>query len=245
MRHVWFGAPLERSILADGCDSLQAISFYLGGQPTAGVEYHRLSSGYQSVELTRNHFAFKFMEASKSDDDTLVMLDDDHEHAQNVVEVLVQHNKPLVGALAFKRKPPFNPVAYIKDPKDGKAKIPRKLPKDGLYKVQRVGFAAVAIQKKVFDTLAQRGFSWPWFRFTYTNWQVYYRGGEDINFCNICDQCMIPMYCDFGLVSPHIDTQPRGEHSWKLWLEEHPDLIYNGESLEPAMIEEIPYAPAK
>lgn len=238
VRHVYVGIPKERSLLSSAVDHIEDLMFRLGSQQTEGVEYHRLSIGYQGVDSARNYLAAKFMQQAKSDDDTLVMLDDDHEHPTDLVERLVKRDKPIVGALAVKRKDPWYPVAYAKDPRDGKIKIPKQITL-GFYKVSRIGGAAIAIQKQVFDKLVRRGFNWPWFRFGYEDWSIYHKG-EDVFFCECCDKAGIPIYVDTTIVTPHLDLVTRDVADWSKWLEEHPDLMYNGETLETSLMDELP-----
>jgi hypothetical protein len=231
--------PKERQVQTEAVVCWEEILFYLGSQPTSNVEYHLLSTGYQSVDMARNYLSFKFMERAVSDDDTLVMLDDDHLHPKTIVEQLVLWNRPVVGALAFKRKAPFHPVAYVRDPKDHRVKIPKQLPQ-GLVKVTRIGAAALAIQKQTFDRLARRGYSWPWFRFGYQDWALQ-RHGEDIYFMDCCEKAGVPVFCDFGLVSPHLNSVSVAAETWQNWLTENaPEWVWNGRSIADELMDTVP-----
>lgn len=237
MRKVYFAMPKERHLMSEAVVCWEEILFYLGSQPTEGIEYVLLSVGYQSVDSARNYLAFKFMEKAVSDDDTLVMLDNDHLHPKDIVEKLALHNKPVVGALAFKRKAPFQPVAYVRDPKDHQLKIPIELP-DVLCKVHRIGGAALAIQKQAFDKITKHNFAWPWFRFTYKDWDQFH-GGEDIYFMDACEKSGVPIFCDFGLRTPHLDTLGRDESDWNNWLNA-PTREWNGYNIESELIQTVP-----
>src|ERR1044071_1567025 len=68
----------------------------------------------QRVDVNRNNIVRMFLQASKRDDDTLVMLDSDHVHPADIVERLVAHDVGVVGALAFTRGAPFMPCFFFR-----------------------------------------------------------------------------------------------------------------------------------
>ena len=229
--------PKERQIMSEAVVQWEEILFHLGNQPTPGVEYVHLSVGYQGIDSARNYLSFKFMEQSSHPDDTLVMLDNDHLHPKDIVVKLASRNKPVVGALAYKRKAPFFPIAYVKDPKDGRLKVPIRTPAS-LFECGVVGGAALAIKRSVFTALSAKGYQWPWFRFTYQDWALY-RSGEDVFFMTNCGNVGIKVYCDGTIVTPHLDSIGRGESDWQDWLN-GPTRTFNGQDIKDELIDEVP-----
>ena len=73
----------------------------------------RLSIQYQRTDSARNTAARLFLKHSTGPDDVLVMLDGDHVHPARIVPELclrVDSDHEVVGALYFRRSPPYDPV---------------------------------------------------------------------------------------------------------------------------------------
>lgn len=238
MRNVFVSVLKERSQPWQGVDFSEDMFMRLGSQPIENTTFHRISIAYMAVDTARNFIAQQFIMKSASDDDTLIMMDGDHEHPQDLPERLVARNKGVVGVLAFKRRAPYWPIVYVTDPKDGKVRVPKHYPQK-LIRVARVGFAAIAIQRSVFFKLTKRGFNWPWFRYIYDDY-LGVRRSEDMYFCECCEKAGIPMYCDLTLVSPHLDAVTRAYKDWEDWQADNKDYAWNGASIEPQLIDDVP-----
>ena len=85
---------------------------------------------------------------------------------------LLSHDKDIIGALTFKRWPPFNPIVYEGEPY--KMSLMDPIP-DGLVEVTATGTGCLMIKMGVFDHI-----DYPWFEFTQADGKPV---GEDINFC--------------------------------------------------------------
>ena len=149
------------------------------------------------------------------------MLDDDHIHPEDVLERLVAHDKPVAGALAFRRGEPYFPCAFMRDDQ-GVMRVMETYPK-GLVEVTLTGTGAIAIQRQVFTDLAAGGYEWPFFRY------IYHAGdpvlpSEDIYFGECCESAEIQHYLDTTLVSPHLADSQVDEESWRNWVEDHPEV---------------------
>lgn len=111
----------------------------------------------------------------------------------------------MVSALCFTRKNPIKPVIYsetgYKECDDGSGRFNtfstciEDYPKDELFEVKGIGFAAtmmdVMVIKQVYDRFGSpfspiNGF------------------GEDLSFCRKCDELGIPMHCDSRIKVGHI-----------------------------------------
>lgn len=127
----------------------------------------------------------------------VLFVDDDMILPTDLFLRLFSHQVPVVSALAFKRRPPYEPCIYDwkVDPKTGRLGVVSAtyLVKKGLMKVGATGFGAVLIRMDVFDKIRE-----PWFELK--------EFGEDLDFCLKCHDAGIPIYCDTDLIVQHIGS---------------------------------------
>ena len=160
MAQVYYSVLIERTIPD------HAFSAFMDMAMRAGhLGYARINIGYSRVDVARNTVAKAFILQTKSDDDTLVMLDCDHTHPDDVVERLARHDEDVVVALAFRRCPPYDPQIY-RHGQAGNLVQPTEWGQ-GLLKIDAFGMAAIAIKRRVFRKLDESGMSYPYFRFWY------------------------------------------------------------------------------
>jgi len=157
------------------------------------------------TELNRNRLCQYALEQGY---DRLVMLDVDHKHPPDVVGRLVAHQVPVVAALAFRRMAPYDPMAYVKT--GDTFEIVTEWT-GGLMQVTWVASCAVCIETAVLKRV-----QWPWWH--YPTKRKFLEGAmrpptdrisaecpsEDIGFCENCRIAGVPVYCDTGLVTPHL-----------------------------------------
>lgn len=168
----------------------------------ARAGYRMIRVPLLQVDEARNTAVMGLLRGMQRDDDTLVMLDCDHEHPPDVIERLVACNRGVVGALAFRGSEPHEPMFWQRDA-NGELHTPETWPRGELLPATIVGSAAIAIQAWVFRRLQEHGHPWPWFRFEYKE-NVYRKTSEDYRFGLICEQTGIAHYCDTSLVTPHL-----------------------------------------
>src|SRR5712692_4546506 len=123
----------------EGVSSLVNVAMRAGA-----LGYTRILMGYMRTDMARNKIARKFLAESHNDNDTLIMLDDDHAHPIDVLERLVAADKGTVGVLAFLRGAPYNPCAFIRD--DHGSLHPLAEWDGGIMPVSSLRHAALAIQ---------------------------------------------------------------------------------------------------
>jgi len=136
-----------------------------------------------------------------------LMLDADMVVPHDTIRRLMAHDKPVVGALTFKRWPPFNPLMMLGDP--GRLQVQTDYPDDRLMKVTATGAAVLMIQTWVFTLM-----EYPWFEFRKDE-----RGmmiGEDIGFCFKCNDRNLGVYVDTGVKTGHITQLTVNEQFWNL-----------------------------
>jgi GT2 family glycosyltransferase len=108
----------------------------------------------------------------------------------NMLVKLIEHDKDIVSALAFKRFPPYEPCIFKKCDREG-TEFWLDYPK-GLIEIQGVGMACTLIKRKVFETVPK-----PWF-FPEPNI------GEDLSFCIRAREAGYKIYCDTNLICGHV-----------------------------------------
>ena len=111
----------------------------------------------------------------------------------------------IVSALCFTRKNPIKPVIYsetgFRECDDGSDKVTtystciEDYPKDQLFEVKGIGFAATMMDVTVVEQVFER-FGTPFSPIA--------GFGEDLSFCRKCDELEIPMHCDSRIKVGHI-----------------------------------------
>lgn len=142
--------------------------------------------------------------------DVLVQLDDDSTFPHDLLPRLLDHQKEVVCALAFQRKPPFNPAVYALA-EDGIMGVHMMgIEHTGLRKVDISGFHCSAIRTSVIKKLrAYREKDEKGVETHPQGIRQYFGGfenkvGEDFAFCLNLRKIGVPVYCDTDLISGHI-----------------------------------------
>ena len=155
-----------------------------------GIEYEL--RGHSLVYEAREQAAKYFLE---SDCDYMLFLDSDMVPPADMVIKLINHDKPIVSALAFRRVPNFEPCIFKDD------KFYLDYPK-GLIEVAGVGMACTLIKKEVFEKVPQ-----PWFMPTAL--------GEDLSFCKRATDAGYKIYCDTELICGHVGSYTVSEEHFR------------------------------
>jgi hypothetical protein len=224
---VYFSVLPERTIPEHAFAGFLDLSMRAGAQGFA-----RINIGYSRIDVARNTVVKAFILQSKSDDDTLVMMDCDHTHPHDVVERLARHNEDVVCALAFRRCPPYDPQIYRHN-EEGVLVQPSEWGQ-GLLKIDAFGFAAVAIKRRAFRKLEDSGIAYPWFRFWYPKGMTFDNSfpSEDIFFGLACESAHIDCYCDTTVVCPHLSIGVIDQKSWDDYVADHPEMLLENQAPE-------------
>jgi hypothetical protein len=221
---TWYAFLPERCGAANyECfNSALAVAQYSGAKG-----YQQAQLGYTRTDTARNNLLKKFLEGSDRDDDLMVMLDCDHKYPPNIVERFAAHPAAIegvVGALAFRRSEPYDPLFFIRDDKQvlrGVADVTEL--KSQTVRCAIVSTSAIAIRRWVLVELARFGVEWPWFKYEYPT------GGaipsEDMYFGRICEQAGIWHYVDTSLIIPHSTIGWVDDHVQAEYLKARPQLI--------------------
>jgi hypothetical protein len=207
---VYWAYLLIPAMLEAAVSSIVNVAMVCGRE-----KYTRLMVPYMRVDRARNLLIDKFLEDSNHPNDVLVFLDCDHEHPPDVVRALVRHSSEMgvVGALAFRRSPPHDPLFFaISD--DGRLLRMDQWQAGSIYRCDAVGSGAIAIRRWVFDRLIEQGFTRPFFRYEYPAWSNYDQS-EDVYFARSCHAAGIHHYCDTSVEIPHLIHAVADSARWK------------------------------
>lgn len=174
---------------------------------------------YGRTDWNRQSCAEAFLRSTKNDDDTLVMLDIDHDHPKNIVEKLVADDKDVVVPLMFRRGEPYQCCAFRRTP-DGVLHHIATFPA-GLHKMDALGAGALAIKRKVFTTLQAAGHCWFW-KYEYKD--NLESPSEDLYFSKICGEAGVEMWLDCDIETPHITYGFIDRSTHDEYFADHPEL---------------------
>lgn len=166
-------------------------------------EYVNIRASIGEVAELRNALVLIAQQAFCSH---LIMMDADMVYPQNTIMKLIEHkDKMMVGALCFKRYPPFNPV-MIKD-----SKIIDEWEEDELLDVDRMGTGCVLFNMRIFDEIDR-----PWFKKVIDDNGLVIRG-EDYEFCDKVKQAGYDIYVDTSIECEHLAKIRINRKFWKMW----------------------------
>jgi hypothetical protein len=152
------------------------------------IEVIRSSSG--DIAAMRNSIVYAAQEKNCSH---LLFLDTDMIYPKDTIERLLKRDLDIVGALTFKRYPPFNPLMM----KGEERKLQYIYPYDeGLVKVTATGSGCLLINMKVFDSVKK-----PWFEWVHDNDGPV---GEDVGFCYKAGRAGFDIFVDTTVKTIHI-----------------------------------------
>lgn len=138
--------------------------------------------------------------------DVLVQLDDDATFPPDLLPRLVHHEKEVVCALAYQRRPPYAHVVYDLDEeklKQGKVSgthVEGNLEHTGLRKFDVSGFHVSAIRLSAIAKMKEAGIT--------EYWGGFEKCGEDFAFAANLKKVGIPLYVDTDTVVGHIAEAP-------------------------------------
>ena len=223
---IFFSIMNERARLGKATMALDKVCVRAGqiGATLIGIPY-------MHVHWARDESVKGFMSVTANPNDVLVMLDNDHEHPYNIIEVLA--NAPaefgVVGALAFCRGKIPRPAMYDWDADGTTALAPVNIPESGLEPKDVVGTAAIAIKRWVFEKIHElKPDHPPYFRIMYDQ----ERGGEDWYFANLCKECGIQEYVLLDVETPHVSEELITRKTWEAWCAENMERI-EADTIDP------------
>ncbi len=215
--HVYWAALMERNIHWRSHNALQAVA-----EECVVARAQRLQTPYARTDDNRNQLTKAFLIESQRPDDTLVMLDIDHDHPPDIVQRLSERKEGVVGALAFRRSEPHDPLWFVRNPDGDLVQFLDPDEWNGqVFQCSAVGTGAIAIKRWVFDKLREAGFKWPWFKYEYPDdGRTGLMPSEDMYFSKICEQAGISMHVHTGVEIPHFFMNVADEELWRQKIED-------------------------
>lgn len=219
-KKVFWAVPMERAIQEHAVASLLNIE-----RQAAQRNYRRFALPYLRIDVARNKFVTAFMEASSDPDDTLIMLDNDHRHPADILERLSAwpHEVGVVGALAYRRGEPYDPLAFIRT-EDGNLHILARWEEGAkLIECTVVATCGIAIKRWVIERLDEIDLKGRYFQYRYPDGEHY--PTEDMFFGEMCEKVGVSHYIDVSLEIPHLTVSEITHESWAAWQADHDEPI--------------------
>lgn len=142
----------------------------------------------------------------------LVMMDTDMEYHEQTIPRLLSHRLPIVGALCYRRYPPFDPLMLQGDPMIGYESID-KWDDGALVEVDASGTGCL-----LFDMCVFRKMPAPWFKFRPNpNEKVGGVIGEDIGFCWDLKRAGYKIFVDTTVPANHLTTLAVNDATYRLY----------------------------
>lgn len=159
-----------------------------------GVSVDMFPIGMSLVYTAREESVRVFLQGGY---DALLFVDSDMVVPVDLLTRLIEADKDIVSALAFKRTPGYEPCIF-KECNETDAKFYLDYPK-GLIEIQGVGMACTLIWRRVFEAVPE-----PWF-FPHKIL------GEDLSFCVRARAEGFRIYADTTLICGHCNVEVIGE----------------------------------
>ena len=194
--HIHVAIPHTGAIGAETC---YAVNFMLATARAAGIELSPAYYGYSLVYTARD-MAAQFV-LDTPDIDALLFLDADMVPPADLILRLLEADKPIAGALAFKRSAPHEPCIFKTCGRDIGADFWLDYPK-GLIEIAGIGMACCLIRREVFEKTPK-----PW----YFPLPLL---GEDLAFCDRARAAGFTVWCDTRLVCGHVSSRIIWEEDW-------------------------------
>ena len=153
------------------------------------------------LDNARCHCVEKFLEVSNNPDDRLLFIDDDIVPPFDVIDILVAHDKDVVGALCFMMKEADNgimtPVPVgVRYNKDKKYEI--LFDAKGLTEIDATGGACIMNKRHVFEKIEGRPYAFQY------NPDGSLALDNDFDFCQKVQKAGMKIYIDYSTLCGHI-----------------------------------------
>jgi hypothetical protein len=129
----------------------------------------------------------------------LIMMDTDMIYHPQTITRLLSHHLPVVGAMTFRRYPPFDPLMLQKGEKKYRTVDTDGWEEGDLVEVDATGTGCLMFDMKVFEKMP-----FPWFKFRKN--EDGSTIGEDIGFCQDLKAAGYRIFVDTAVPSSHLTT---------------------------------------
>lgn len=163
------------------------------------------------IDTLRNDIVEKALSLSAT---RLIMMDVDMLYHPKTITTLLSHRLPIVGALCFRRYPPFDSIMLkiveIDEKTNGYESI-NEWEEESLQEVDATGAGCIMYDMNIFRKMPR-----PWFRFQKhpDSGMVI---GEDIGFCQDLKAAGYRIFVDTSVPADHLTTMAVNRHTNKLY----------------------------
>lgn len=187
---VFIGIPTMGNVPWQFCSSLRALEL--------SAETKICWSVRTMIHTARNLLVQNFLKEENKQFTHILQIDDDMIFDPDFLLKLLSHDVDVVGGLATKRRPPFEPCVYREENGKYRSIIPNIF-----QEVDAVGTGGILIKREVFAKL-----KFPYFETGYdeegNNWSV------DFNFSKLCKKNGIKVFVDPDAKMGHLGEQVVG-----------------------------------
>jgi len=142
--------------------------------------------------------------------DYMLWLDSDMIFAPDILKRLIADDKDIVSALAFMRRPPYDPVIYktlkIGLPGEAQVELYNDYPKDSVFEIDACGFGGVLVKTSVIRDVIEKN------RTAFIPIPGY---GEDISFCIRARREGYKIFCDSAVKMGHVARTVVTENTYR------------------------------
>lgn len=129
----------------------------------------------------------------------IIMMDTDQEYPVDTITKLLARDLDAVGAVVYRRYPPFDPIMYRRESTQGYCHVPEEEMFSGdLVEVDATGCGCLMFKTKVFFDIPQ-----PWFEFMPIDGD-FAKMGEDIGFCAKLRKAGYKIFVDTSIEVEHL-----------------------------------------
>ena len=154
-----------------------------------------------------------------------VMLDQDHIHPPDIVQRLARRadedrSRWVIGALNYRRAPPYDPVAYWTNDNGQYYTVPPSQWGTEIREAGALGLSAAIFARECFEA-----FGPPWFDMDWSKADEGAYPGEDTCFSRHAQAAGVKLWVDPTITSPHLKFEGVDRAYHERWVREHPEEI--------------------
>jgi hypothetical protein len=183
--------------------------FFFGCMMMERPEFLILRAENGPIDTLRNDLVIKAMQNGVTH---IIFMDTDMVYHPKTITRLLSHKVPIVGALCYRRYPPFDPLLLRGDPTTGYESID-KWEEGALVEVDATGTGCLIFDMQIFRKMPA-----PWFKFRENpNNSIGGIIGEDIGFCWDLKRAGHRIYVDTTIPSMHLTTMAVNHQTYLLY----------------------------
>jgi len=161
------------------------------------------------IDALRNNLV---IQAEKNNCSHIVMMDTDMIYHPETIVRLIAHKLPIVGALCYRRYPPFDPLLLKGDPIVGYESMD-EWQENELIEVDATGTGCLLFNMSVFRKMPA-----PWFKFRDNpNNSIGGVIGEDVGFCWDLKKAGYKIFVDTSIPSKHLTNMAVCDNTYRLY----------------------------